>query len=153
MTYNPLTEYFNTFITPKNSQSESSHQEPVSHRNNSNIINEINTSAELDYITPDTSGCKMIAICENEKKIYMGRYNHAIKKPDWKSYIFEDDIKPQPSENSEMGHIAEALSAVAEQLKSMHIGLETMYGEIQSIKAENTIVEEKTVKKRSVAKQ
>ena len=83
---------------------------------------EINSKADLEYIKPDETGRKQIFICEPENKVYIGKYNYARKKPDFKSFTDDGEInlfQQQNDTSAVMDKISEALVMIANKLDSM----------------------------------
>lgn len=82
---------------------------------------EIESKSDIEYIEPDTSGQKQIFICEKENKIYVGRYNHARKEMDYKSFVDEGDANlfPKTDNSVAMEKISEALVLLAKKLDTI----------------------------------
>jgi len=91
-------------------------------------VYEINSKADLEYIKPDESGRKQVFICDQEKKVYIGKYNHVKKWPDYKSYTEDGEVNlHQPNDTTAiMEKISEALVLIANKL-------DVMDGEIKAI--------------------
>jgi len=121
---NPLVDYLRQYF-PQQTETAT----PDTKQAQNTAPYEITSQSELEYIEPDTSGQRKIVYCPNENKVYIGRYSHAKKITDWRSYIDEGEIKltQQNDTSTEIGQIAKALVAVVDKLEAMH-------GEIQSLK-------------------
>lgn len=138
---NPLAQYLKQYLPQQPMETPQPSPEPQRTNNGGIIAFEINSKSDIEYIEPDRSGRRQIYICENENKVYTGRYNHVRKEMDYRAYIDEGEVSlfQKNDTNESMSQIAQALVAVGSKLEAMH-------SEIQALKAVEPAKEESTRK-------
>ena len=135
-TGNPLMQEIAKYINNGQTQEQSQSSTEQKSTNYTGIkVYEIQKKEDLTYIKPDDTGQKQIIICDNDKTIYVARYNYSDGKPDHEEYIskgyidlFKKDTNNEiietlnnvsNSNTENMTKIAEALSAVVDKLEYM----------------------------------
>lgn len=136
---NPLMQYLRQYVPQQSAEIQQATNEPQRTTNSGMVAFEISSKADIEYIEPDRSGRRQIYICENENKIYTGRYNHVRKEMDYRAYIDEGEVSlfQKNDANAGISQVAEALVAVVNKLDAMH-------GEIQSLKSAEPQKDEST---------
>lgn len=126
---NPLMQYIRQYTAQQQPENIQPTPEPQRSSNGGIVAYEISSKSDIEYIEPDKSGRKQIYICENENKVYTGRYNHVRKEMDYRAYVDEGDISLFQKNDTDAGmsQIAEALLAVVNKLG-------TIESEIQELK-------------------
>lgn len=131
--YNPdntLLNLLKNYIPQQSTEAAQTETQTKRSNDNSTITTfEVNAKSDLEYLKPEESGRLQMVYCRPEKRVYVGRYNFARQEMDWEAFLSEGEVKlfQKNDSNEEMSKIAEALVAVANKL-------DTMRGEIQSIK-------------------
>ena len=147
---NTLAQYLSQYLPTQNQQV----QEPIqtNYHSNSNYngikVYEIRKKEELTYVKPDLSGQKQIIFCEEDKTMYVTRYNYSTEKSDYEEYISKGTIElfKVQTNSEEMSQIANALVLVVEKLEHMQNGIENMKSELNEIKnTEPKIIEKEKI--------
>lgn len=126
---NPLAQFLRDYIPQQpQEQSQIATKEPQRVNNSGIVAFEINSKSDIEYIEPERSGRRQIYICDNENKIYTGRYNHARKEMDYRVYIDEGEMRltQQNDTSAEMSQIAQALVLVVNKLEDMSKSIDEM---------------------------
>ena len=119
---NPLAQYLQQYLPQEQPQ-------PEQKRNDGGITTyEITSKADIEYIEPDKSGRVQMFDCPNESRVYRGRFNHVSGKMDFTSFLKEDDVQlfQKQDTSAELGQVADALSAVLAELKSMNADIQEL---------------------------